>query len=91
MYAVAMGTSEWEAFVPRSHMPHLLTWGRRVFSAFIDMASPLLLLSRRSSLLNRPAFLYDRRGDFFLPTHHHAMPVLTCPVSGSPMDTAAAA
>ena len=39
MYAVAMGTSEWEAFVPRSHMPHLLTLGRRVFFAFIDTAS----------------------------------------------------
>lgn len=49
-------------------------WGRRVLFAFIDTASPLLLYPRRSSLLNRPAFLYDKRGDFFLPTHHHAMP-----------------
>lgn len=31
----------------------------------IFTASPLLLYPRRSSLLNRPAFLYDRRGDFF--------------------------
>lgn len=56
MYAVAMGTSEWEAFVPRSHMPHLLTLGRRVFFAFIDTASPLLLYPRRSSLLIAPPF-----------------------------------
>lgn len=59
MCAVAMGTSEWEAFVPRFSKPHLLTLGRRVFSAFIDMASPLLLYPRRSSLLNRPALLIE--------------------------------
>lgn len=47
--------------------------GRRVFSAFIDTASPLLLYPRRSSLLNRPAFLYDRRGDFFLPWLGHSI------------------
>ena len=41
MYAVAMGTSEWEAFVPRSHSLTSFR-GRRVFSAFIDTASPLL-------------------------------------------------
>ena len=54
MYAVAMGTSEWEAFVPRSHSLTSLRWGRRVFSAFIDTTSPLLLYPRRSSLLIAP-------------------------------------
>lgn len=59
-----------------------------IFAMFSDVLAPIKITL---TLLNRPAFLYDRRGDFFLPTHHHAMPVLTCPVSGSPMDTAAAA
>lgn len=72
MCAVAMGTSEWEAFVPRSHSLTSLRWGRRSFVASIT-ASPLLLYPRRSSLLNRPAFLPDRRGDFFLLTHHHVI------------------
>lgn len=73
MCAVAMGTSEWEAFVPRSHMPHLLTWGRRVFFfAFIDTAPPLLLTSSFLSSC-RPAYSSNRRGDFFLPTHHHVI------------------
>lgn len=51
MYAVAMGTSEWEAFVPRSHMPHLLTGGVVCF---------LLLSTRRPrscSILVVPLFL----------------------------------
>ena len=47
----------------------------------IFTASPLLLYPRRSSLLNRPAFLYDRRGDFFLPTyqlHNHCLLAFPC-------------
>ena len=51
-----------------------LRWGRRSFVAsFIDTTSPLLLYPRRSSLLNRPAFLYDRRDDFFLPWLGHSI------------------
>ena len=69
MYAVAMGTSEWEAFVPRSHMLHLLTRDVVRLLLLINTTSPLLLYTRRSSLLNRPAFLYDRRGDFFCRFH----------------------
>lgn len=51
--------------MPRSHSLTSLRWGRRVFSAFIDTTSPLLLYPRRSSLLNRPACSMSRRGDFF--------------------------
>lgn len=73
MYAVAMGTSEWEAFVPRSHMPHLLIGG--------VVRLLLLLLIRRPrscSILVVPLFLiappvrYDRRGDF-LPWLGHSI------------------
>lgn len=42
MYAVAMGASEWEAFVPRPHKPHLLTGGVVRLLLLINTASPLL-------------------------------------------------
>lgn len=46
MCAVAMGTSEWEAFVPRFPKLTSLRRGRRSFVAsFIDTTSPLLLTS----------------------------------------------
>lgn len=68
MYAVAMGTSEWEAFVPRSHMLHLLTLGTPFVCCFY-YGVPALALS--SSFLSSccPACSMSRRGDFFLPTH----------------------
>ena len=57
-----------------------------MFSAFIDMASPLLLTSSFLSSY-RPAFLYDRRGDFFLPTHHHV--IIACLPSGMSLSSRA--
>ena len=47
-----MGTSEWEAFVPRSHMLHLLTLGASCVCCFLSSRRP-----RSCSILVVPLFL----------------------------------
>lgn len=54
MYAVAMGTSEWEAFVPRSHMLHLLTLGASFVCCFYYGAPALANLVVPLFLSPRP-------------------------------------
>ena len=52
--------------------------GRRVFVAFIDTASPALANLVVPLFLIAPPYQSSRWGDFFLPPHHHVMPVPAC-------------